>query len=148
MPGTNVVESAIAVGVNRALSTAADAAHHAVSTPASMVIEGVKSATVFIAAHVVMGGLKLGCTTSWWLITTAASLVGVAVGAGTSLAYNTLFASPREQPKMLTWNNSYDLLDSPLSKSVDDSTRLLEASPSTTPRAVSPSMTRNVAGID
>lgn len=148
MPIADVVESAITVGVNRALHTAADAAHHAVSTPATMMVEGVKSASVFIATHVVIGGLKLGCTASWWLITTAASLVGVAVGAGASVAYNTLFAPSREQPKMLTWNDSYDFLDIPASKSVEDSSRLLEASPSTTPRAASPSVTRNVMGID
>lgn len=148
MPAADVVESAITVGVNRALHTAADAAHHAVSTPATMMVEGVKSATVFIATHVVIGSLKLGCTASWWLITTAASLVGVVVGAGASVAYNTLFAPPREQPKMLTWNESYDILDMPTSKSVDDSSRLLEASPSTSPRVASPCITHNVMNID
>lgn len=149
MPVAEVVEGAITVGINRALHTAADAAHHVVSTPTTMAIEGAKSATVFIATHVVVGSLKLGCTAGWWLITTAASLVGVAVGAGASVAYNTFFAPPREQPKMLTWNNSYDYIALPSSKSNDDSAALLEATPPTSPRtATAACITRNVAGID
>ncbi len=148
MPVADVVEGAISVGVNRALHTAADAAHHVVSTPANMMVEATKSATVFVATHIIVGGLKLGCTAGWWLITTAASLIGVAVGAGATAAYNTLFAPPRNQPKMLTWNDSYDILYLPSSKSTDDSTRLLEASPTTTPRSVTLRPTSNLADID
>lgn len=148
MPIADVVEGAVITGVNRALHTAADAAHHVVATPTNMMVEGAKSATVFIATHVVVGGLKFGATVGWWLITTAASLVGAAVGAGASVAYNTLFAPPREQPKMLTWNESYDFVNMPTSKSVDDSTRLLEESPATTPRAPAPRPAANLMDID
>lgn len=146
MPVADVVEGAITVGVNRALHTVADAAHHVVSTPTNMMAEGVKSATVFIATHVIMGGVKLGCTAGWWLITTAASLVGVAVSAGTTVAYNTFFPP---QPKMITWNGSYDMINMPDDESNTNSTRQLEESSSTTPRAASPRpITNNVMGID
>jgi hypothetical protein len=147
MQTSRVVEGAVTAGVNRALYAAADATHHIISTPTNMMVEGVKSATVFIATHIVVGGLKLGATAGWWLLTTTASLVGVAVGASASVTYNTLFA-PRTQPKLLTWNDSYDVINIPSSKSVEDSTQLFETSPATTPRAASPRPTNNVADID
>lgn len=149
MPLADVVEGAVVAGVNRALYTAADAAHHVVSTPTNMVIEGAKTATVFIATHVVIGGLKLGCSAGWWLITSAASLAGFAIGAGATAAYNSFFAPLREQPKLLTWNNSYDYIGLPSSKSSEDSAALLETSSPTSPKAPSAAcITRNVAGID
>jgi|GEM_PF-4268536 len=149
MPLADVVEGTVAAGVNRALHTAADAAHLVISTPTNMVIEGAKTATVFIATHVVVGSLKLGCTAGWWLITTVASLVGAAVGAGATVTYNTFFAPPREQPKMLTWKDSYEYIVLPRSESYDDSGALLEASPPSSPKAPNAvCLTRDVAGID
>lgn len=142
MPVADVVEGALTAGVNRALHTGVDAAHQVVSTPINMMAEGVKTATVFVASYVIVGGLKLGATAGWWLITTTASLVGAAVGAGATATYHAFFPP---QPKMITWNDSFDRVTT---KSVEDSTRLLEESPATTPRAASPKPTSDVMGID
>lgn len=142
MPMTDVVEGAVTAGVNRALHTAADAAHHVVATPANMVVESAKTATVFIATHVIVGGLKLSCTAAWWVITTTAAAVGTVIGVGASAAYNHFFAP---KPKMITWHNSYDIINLPSSKSTDDSARLLEDG-AATPR--SPRARPSVADID
>ena len=93
MQSSGVAEGALTVYVNRALSVTADAAHHVIATPATAVIEGAKSATVFVATHLVVGTIKLGCSAGWWLMTSAAA----AVGAGASLAYCSFFGS--SEPK-------------------------------------------------
>jgi hypothetical protein len=141
MPIGDVVEGALTAGVSRALHTAADAAHHAVSTPATMLVEGTKTATVFI----VMGGIKLGCTAAWWLITATAATVGAVVGAGATMTYNHFFPPYEAQPKRLTWNESYDVIG----KSGEDSTSL-DVSPSVSPTAAAGTLnfTRNVGEID
>lgn len=89
MPSTEIAEGALVVFVNRALHVTADAAHQMVATPATAAIEGIKSATVFVASHLIVGGIQLGCTASWWLLTSAAA----AIGTGASIAYYGLFGT-------------------------------------------------------
>ena len=143
MQASGMAEGALTVYVNRALSVTADAAHHVIATPATAVIEGTKSATVFVATHLVVGTIKLGGSAAWWLLTSAAA----AVGAGASLAYYGLFGSSEPQKVAPIGNTSAESLFqennlSPRSAGMDVS------SPAKQIDAAAPPLKPSLMGID
>lgn len=143
---TDVVEGALVAGATRVLCVGVDAMHQVVATPVTAVVEGAKTAVVFVASHVIGFAIKSGLTASWWLISTAAAAVTGTVTAGATVVYNSLFAPRQPQYALIGYRgNSAETLFQDAKETSPRAAAMDMAPPAP---SAGPSLTRNMQDID